>query len=136
MNYKMSELKQCLRGYFKKRPEIEVAYVFGSVSQQRTNALSDIDIAVLLNEKKISTKAYPYGYKADLLADLMKILKTNKIDVVVLNETPPLLRHRILYFGKLLYSSNERKRIDFQTETIDKYNDYKQLTAVHLERRR
>ena len=57
----------------------------------------------------------------------MKLLKTNKVDLVILNEAPPLLKHRVLYTGKLVYFKNEETRIQFQVECIDNYNDFKYL---------
>ena len=128
----INEIKSILKKYFQKHTEIEVAYIFGSVTQGRTSSLSDIDIAVITDSQQIKEETYRYGYKAEILTDLIKLLKTNDVDLVILNEVNTLLKHRVLYFGKLIYSKNERKRIAFQTETINKYNDYKQLINPHL----
>ncbi len=123
----INEFQEILKEYFKMHPEVEVAYVFGSLARGRTNPLSDIDIALLIDRDRIKEEIYPYGYKADMLADLVQLLKTNDVDLVILDEANPLLRHRILYFGKIIYSRDERKRIKFQVDTINKYNDYKYL---------
>ncbi|MBW2652301.1 MAG: nucleotidyltransferase domain-containing protein [Deltaproteobacteria bacterium] len=128
----IDEIKGILKKYFQKHTEIEVAYIFGSVTQGRTSSLSDIDIAVITDSQQIKEETYRYGYKAEILTDLIKLLKTNDVDLVILNEVNTLLKHRVLYFGKLIYSKNERKRIAFQTDTINKYNDYKQLINPHL----
>jgi hypothetical protein len=127
------EIQEILKEYFLRHPEIEIAYIFGSVTQGRTNILSDIDIAVLLNMEEIDDKSYRYGYKAEVLTDLMQLLKTNNVDLVILNDVNPLLRHRVLYFGKVIYCKDERKRVQFQIETIDKYNDLRYLLKPHLE---
>ena len=128
----IDEIKSILKKYFQKHTEIDVAYIFGSVTQGRTSSLSDIDIAVITDSQQIKEETYRYGYKAEILTDLIKLLKTNDVDLVILNEVNTLLKHRVLYFGKLIYSKNERKRIAFQTDTINKYNDYKQLINPHL----
>jgi len=117
--------------YFETHSEIEVAYIFGSVAQGKSSPLSDIDIAILVDNQKVDENAYRYGYKAEILSDLIKLLKTNAIDLVILNEANTLLKHRVLYSGKILHSKNEKKRIEFQTTTISKYNDYKQLMRCH-----
>ena len=127
INYIVQDLKE----YFKKRKEVELIYVFGSTVSGKANALSDIDIAMLIDRKQLREELYPYGYKAHIITDLMKLLKTNSIDLVILNEAPSLLKHRVLYTGKLIYSKNEGKRIRFQMETINKYNDFKYLTKSH-----
>lgn len=128
----IDEIKNILREYFQKHPEIEISYIFGSVAQGRTSALSDIDIAIITDSQQISEKTYRYGYKAEILADLIKLLKTNNMDLVILNEANTLIKHQVLYFGRLIYSKNERKRIEFQTDTINKYNDFKQFIKPHL----
>ena len=125
-------LKQILQKYFEKRPEIKFAYLFGSVAQKRDNPLSDIDIAVMLDYRYIEEDLYPYGYKANLITDLIKILKTDKIDVVLLDKAPILLRHRVIYYGCLVFSRDEKERINFQVETIKKYNDYKYIIKPHI----
>jgi predicted nucleotidyltransferase len=131
MNRNVNEIKEILAGYFKTRSEIEVAYIFGSLAQGRINILSDIDIAIIIDIQQIKERQYHYGYKAEVLADLIKLLKTNKVDLVILNEANPLLRHRVLYFGRLIYSKNEKNRIQFQVDTINKYIDYKYLVKIH-----
>ena len=128
----ISKIGKILNDYFQKHPEIEVAYIFGSVAQGRNNMLSDIDIAIITDDQQINGKTYRYGYKAEILTDLSKLLKTNNIDLVTLTEATTLLKHRVLYYGKLIYSKNERKRIDFQIDTINRYNDFKHLMKTHV----
>lgn len=81
-------------------PEILDAYLFGSQARGDAGALSDIDIAVFIEEDL--AEPGPYGYDAELITDLMTELGTNHIDVVLLNRAPPLLYHRVLRDGKLL----------------------------------
>ena len=125
-----------LADYFQRHVEIEVAYIFGSMARGTESALSDIDIAILIDEGLINEDEYRYGYKAEIIADLIKLLKTNNVDLVILNEANTLLRHRVLYHGKLIHSKNEKKRIAFQTSTIDRYVDFKELIKPHLKTRR
>ena len=128
----IDEIKKTLNGYLQKHPEIEVTYIFGSLAQGKTNVLSDIDIAIITDSQQINNKTYRFGYKAEILTDLIKLLKTNDIDLVILNEANTLLKHRVLHHGKLIYSKNEKKRINFQIDTINKYNNFKQLIKPHL----
>jgi hypothetical protein len=125
-------VKNTLADYFERHAEIEVAYIFGSMARGTSSALSDIDVAILVDEGLINEDKYRYGYKATIIADLIKLLKTNKVDLVILNEVNTLLRHRVLYHGKLIHSKNEKKRIQFQTTTIDKYSDFKAFITPHL----
>ena len=125
--YNITEIRKNLEPYFRRHFEIDCAYVFGSVAKQRTNSLSDIDIAVLVNSGNIKEHAYHYGYKAGLITDMMKLLKTSRVDLVILNRAPVLLQHRVVCTGRLIYSRNEKERIALQTAAINKYNDMKYL---------
>ena len=129
-------IKKTLTEYLQRHAEIEAAYIFGSVAQGTNNDLSDIDIAILIDDQQINEGVFRYGYKAEIIADLIKMLKTSNVDLVILNEANTLLRHRVLYHGKLIHSKNEKKRIQFQTSTIDKYIDFKEMIKPHLKIRR
>ena len=124
---KIDLIKKTLNDYFKDRDEIIFAYIFGSTVTETSNKLSDIDIAIFINEKKINEKDYRYGYQAEILTDLMKELKTDKVDLVILNYATTLLKHRVIYFGELIYSIDEKERVKFKVNTINKYMDYKML---------
>ena len=128
----LDKIKTMLADFFQRQAEIEIAYIFGSIARGTESALSDIDIAILIDDQQINEDKFRYGYKAEILADLMKTLKTNNVDLVILNEANTLLRHRVLYHGRLIYSKNEKKRIEFQTNTIDKYIDFKELMKPHF----
>ncbi len=112
-------LKDC----FSRHPEVEAGYVFGSVAQGNTNPLSDIDVAILVNADKIDQARYPYGYKAAVLTELMKSLKMDDVDLVVLNDAPLLLKHRVVSLGKLVFSRDEKRRVGFQVDVINRYSD-------------
>ncbi len=124
---KIGTIKETLSKYFNEKDEIIFAYIFGSLAKKTANKLSDIDIAIFIDEKKINENDFRYGYQAELLTDLMKLLRTKKVDLVILNSAPPLLRHRVIYYGELIYSAGEKERIRFQVDTINRYMDYKML---------
>ena len=71
------------------RDEILEAYLFGSRARGASGPLADVDVAVFLD--RTDAGAYPFGYPAELATVLMRELRTNAIDVVVLNGAPPLL---------------------------------------------
>lgn len=111
------------------REEILLAYLFGSFSRGVSTPLSDIDIAVLIHGD-ISEEKYPYGYRSELLTYLMKGLRTNRIDLVILNDAPPFLKFQVVRHGQIIISMSEDKRIDFQVKTISRYNDVKRLMSI------
>jgi hypothetical protein len=118
--------------YFAQRKEILLAYLFGSLAQNRANRLSDIDIALLVDEKnyeRLNTEQ-PYGYKATVIADLMGLLQTNEIDLTLLHEAPPLLTNEVISEGSLLFCRDEDVRINFEVTAKHKYIDTKPLRRI------
>jgi len=130
----METLSEKLRGYFIQRDEIRLVYIFGSIAKGCANKLSDVDIAVFISED--STKNYPYGYRAQIITDLMKILKTNNVDLVVLNRASPFLRFQVLRYGKLIFCRSKLERIRFQVKTFNEYNDTKRLVDFYFKENR
>ena len=104
-----------------RRPEIQAAYIFGSVAQGRTRPDSDIDIAVLLN--RAPTGARALSYRLDLAAALGAALHRDDVQLVVLNDAPPLLAHRALSRGVLVFERSRAARARFQVETARRYAD-------------
>jgi hypothetical protein len=104
------------------------------VAKGTANKMSDIDIAVMVDPK--FDKTFPYGYQAELIADFMRILKRNDVDVVILNDAKILLKHQILRYGKFIYIRDMQARIQFQIDTINQYEDFKVLDRIHEEVRR
>lgn len=127
----IAEITEKLNKYFDEHEEILFAILFGSLAKGTSNKMSDIDIAVMINPN--FNKTYPFGYQAELITDLMQVLKRNDIDVVILNKAPISLKHEILRYGKFIYIRDKQARIKFQIDTINQYEDYKMLYRVHEE---
>lgn len=105
-----------------KENNILFAYIFGSFSKGRTGKLSDIDIAIYF--KDFLDKEERFNKKLVVQEKLSLIFKRD-VDLVILNDAYPLLEHRILKEGKLIFSSDEKKRIDYEVKAIMRYLDFK-----------
>ncbi len=127
----ISKIERILKSYCVSTPDIRLAYLFGSQATGHANKLSDIDTAFLLDETSFK-RPPPYGREAAITSDLMRELKTNAIDVVLLNRAPLFLRHRILSSGKAVYAASENERLRFETYVMGRYPDIKRLLAPHL----
>ncbi|WP_207180779.1 type VII toxin-antitoxin system MntA family adenylyltransferase antitoxin [Anaerocellum diazotrophicum] len=103
--------------------KVVAAYFFGSFAMGTYTPLSDIDIAILF-DKELS-KTIVEELENEILDGLMKMLKTDEIDLVILNHAPLSVRYGVLKTGKIVYCSNTEKMVDFQTEVISKYLDIK-----------
>ncbi len=128
---KMNELENKLIKFFKDRNQVKFAYVFGSQAHGKTGPLSDIDMAVYIDDK-IDRNEY-FDLKLRTLGELMDYFGSNEIDLVVLNEAPPLLAHRILREGHLVFSVNEKIRLQYESKTVLKYLDWKPFLTKYTQ---
>lgn len=115
---------------FKKYP-VEFAYLFGSHAKSNTTSLSDIDIAVFLDETL--TEKQIFGICLEISGELSKEYNTDKIDLVVLNTSPLLLSFDIVATGKILYCADEKRRIEFEARTMSLYFDQQYYYKRHSE---
>ena len=104
------------------RQEILEAYLFGSRARGAGQAHSDVDVAVFIDEKTVEPGLF--GYRSDLTAALMSGLHTNSVDVVVLNNAPPLLYHRVLRDGVRLLSRDLRATTVREGRALSRHCDY------------
>lgn len=115
-------LQAKLRAFLEPKEEILEAYVFGSTATGSAQAHSDVDIAVYLRDPRPPASAF--GYAADLTAALMHELRTNSVDVVVLNEAPPLLYHRVLRDGVRILSRDLPATTTREGQALSRYCDF------------
>lgn len=96
---------EALREFFSSRPELGVTsvYLFGSHAENRAHRESDIDLAVLLDRKRYPTDRDRFGARVNLGSELIGILHHNEIDLVILNDAPPLFGRHILQTGVPLF---------------------------------
>jgi len=106
-----------------KKQNVVLAYLFGSQAKGNIGPLSDIDIAVYFDESVPANERF--DLRLETLGQLMDLFKTDEVDLVVLNDAPPLLSHRILKEGTLIFSDNHKKRLDFEVKAVLKYLDWK-----------
>lgn len=69
------------------KQEILMAYLYGSYAKGTPHSRSDIDVAIYL-KNRVDDNKYPYGYRAEIITSLIKLLGTNKIDLIILNDVP------------------------------------------------
>ena len=98
------------------------AYIFGSVARGDASALSDVDVAVYIDPTQ--APASPYGYAADLSTVLGSAIGQNDIDVVVLNDAPPLLYHRVIAGGDRIFARALRDATTREGRALSRYCDY------------
>jgi predicted nucleotidyltransferase len=108
--------------------DVRLAYLFGSRARGGGRPDSDYDIGVLIDRTAASGD---HGAIVRRLAGrLGRIVPSTSIDLVVLNDAPPLLRHRVLRDGIVLFQRSPEARVRFALETIREYQD------THIQRER
>jgi predicted nucleotidyltransferase len=113
---------------FRNYPEIEIAYLFGSRARGNYSPISDYDFAVQL-KNNVKPRNY-IDIKLILIKELCRALKTDRVDVVILNEAPLLLKHRIIKDKRLLFCRSQLKRIRLESQILINYLDFKEYEVA------
>ncbi len=129
----MIELKKYLSGIKKILRENSVifAYLFGSQLHGITGKLSDVDIAVFM-DKNLSDRER-FDKKLRIMSEVSTLLKKDEIDIVILNDAYPLLEHRIIKHGNLIFSEDEKERIQYEVRATMRYLDFKPFIEKYTE---
>jgi predicted nucleotidyltransferase len=116
-----TELIKSLGSFFsdlRKDSEIQLAYLFGSQADGTQGPISDYDIAVLFTEKPTSQVKYYIAHK------LGTLLKTNRVDLILLNYAPIELSYSVIANGIVVYNVNTYVRVEFEASILSRYGDY------------
>jgi len=116
----LEQLEQKLREFFSKVEGVTLAYLFGSTVRGEANRLSDIDIAVLFDDTLLQKEAF--DLQLEVISELTGLLKTNNVDLVIINDSPLLLTYNIIREGIIL-KSDEPVRVKFETKIMSRYLD-------------
>ncbi|MGC8961697.1 MAG: type VII toxin-antitoxin system MntA family adenylyltransferase antitoxin [Candidatus Bathyarchaeia archaeon] len=122
---------ESLIGFFRGEGKISVAYLFGSYVKGRRDPFSDVDVALLLSEEPKSLKEL-LEYYLYLLNGLSDILG-DRVDLIILNVSPPLLRYQVIKHGRVVYSRDERARVGFEARSLREYLDLSRVTGRYDE---
>ena len=125
-------LEEDLTTFFTERPEVNLVYLFGSYLTRTERPYQDIDVAVYVPPEQLDrlNREKPYGYAAFLVSNLGRLLKSNCVDVVVLNSAPPLLQREVASKGKLIFFRSEPDRIHFEIKALRRYADTAHLRKI------
>lgn len=110
------------------RDGVVAAMLFGSQATGQPGPLSDVDIAVWA-DPGLSRKGR-FDLRLELIGRATAALRTEEVDLVVLNDASPLLRHRALRDSVRLVDRDPRCRIRLETRAILDYLDTKPLREL------
>jgi len=108
------------------REGVVLAYLFGSLSQGQSG--QDVDLALLRPDAPVFR----------LRQSISECLETERLDLIDLKRTSPVLRFEIISTGRLLYSTTPDVCNEFELDTIRLYQDtawLRRQQAVYLRER-
>ena len=125
-----------LREFFNSEQDVELAYLFGSVAEGKATATSDIDIGVYLSESL--TKTQRFQRRVELISRLTTFLKSNNVDLLVINDSSPVLRFEIIRPNVLIFCRDADLKTDVEQYIMSRYLDRKYhedlMNRIFLER--
>jgi predicted nucleotidyltransferase len=116
--------------YLRGEHDVLFAYLFGSLVGVKAGPLSDVDIAVYLAERVCLGEK-----KLESLGNLVDILRTDEIDLVVLNKAPLTLRMKIPENKKVIADKAPFLRNRYESLTMRQYFDFSFLESSILSKR-
>jgi uncharacterized protein len=109
---------------------IVFAYLFGSAARRRLTPLSDVDVAVFLEDPSDTP-----GARLDIIDAVSRHLGTDRVDVVVLNRAPTAVAGRILLDRQILVDRKPGLRHQYESLTLRMFHDFRHLEHAILKER-
>jgi len=120
--------RKALHEYFHEAG-VEIAYLFGSVADERAHHDSDCDLALLMPE--------PWDPKEGLtlmtrLRHDLQPLCGRTVDLSFLNQATALFRFEVIRNSQVLFSRDELARIEWEKRTRDDYEDFVHFQSFYI----
>ena len=123
---KASLIVEAIHRVIVRHPSIVLVYLFGSQVQGYIGPMSDVDVAVLLengsNKGEISS---------DLSSSIASALDQEPVDVVFLNRANVELAYAVLVDGEPVYERDACTRVEYEAKTMSLYCDYLPVLRAH-----
>lgn len=110
------------------RPEIIAAYLYGSFAEGVATERSDMDIGVLLESSVDLRDSLEYRIE---LAEELSSRMGREVEVVVLNEAPPLLQFQAIKCRQILFERDPELRALFEMRVMSRFYDSTRFFDFH-----
>lgn len=107
--------------FLESQKNVLLAYLFGSFTKGEEGKLSDIDIAVLFD--KSLNKKERFRLQLELITKINQILQTNKLDLIIINDSPLSLKYEIIKANCPIYIRDEMEKINLEQYVLSRYLD-------------
>lgn len=114
-----------MQDYFAKQKDILAVYMYGSFAKEITYKRSDLDIAVLFT-KKVNL----YRRLGRIYSDLCDLRLPAEPEVREIDLNSPLVYLLNVINGRLIFSKDEIKRVNFEVQTLKQYYDNQRLRDI------
>ena len=104
-------------------PEVVAVYLFGSMARGTGGNRSDVDIAVLTREGNAPRPRRPARALSTYVLAACDALGTDRVDVVLLDRAPVVLRHEVFREGTLLLVRDPEALSRFRQDSSREYLD-------------
>lgn len=118
------ELATALRRALSNRPEVAVAYVFGSRARGDARPDSDVDIGLVFRSRGLAREQREQ-VTDDVVTEVGRATGIERVDVVDLEEQGPIFCHRVLCEAERVYEADSARRVDFESDTIVRALDFR-----------
>ncbi len=116
--------KEEIAPLFRAYPFIAAAYQFGSTVRDLEGPLSDLDIAILVNDEQAPSAIDLLRIELLLAYELQKQLTVSEVDLIALNGQRIPLQYTVLRTGWLIYEADPKYRIRFTQRVVQDYLDF------------
>ena len=111
-------------------PAVRFAYLFGGAGHDDVRPLSDVDVAVYLDET-----VDPVQARLDLIGVVTKHLGTDEIDLLILKGAPTALLGRVLQSRRVIVDKDPFLRHRFESLEMRKFMDFRVFERRFLDAR-
>ena len=112
-------IKEHIHRVIARHPHIILAYLFGSQVRGDIGPLSDIDVAVFLDDADETGTI-----RGNLRASLAAAVDHERVDVVFLNRAAVQFAYAVIVHGELIYERDAYTRVEYEAKIMSLYFDY------------
>jgi len=105
-----------------KDPDVIALFAFGSLASDTLKPLSDLDFGILVSGKIGKQKRF--DKHLELIGLFNEVLRTDEVDLIMMNDAPMRFSHNIIKSGKLMYCAHSGELTDFVEKTVKFYLDF------------
>ena len=111
--------------------DVREAYLFGSYAKGKEKEKSDIDIAIYINEELLKDSKKTFDFQIEHMMNLSDIFR-KEVDLVILNDASPLLKHEVISDGILVVDKDHDKLVEFKKRSFYYYQDWLHLMDIRM----